>query len=215
MLEFPILKNKTTFEQTLPISPNISKLDSDLLTTPRTLKDFIHQYKFKKEIFDLEEGHDNMDINLPNKNFFSNNFIVDAFLFVAAVSHYWSQLWQYNLLCKQKKLRTLVTRLALQQVQEVGTVATWEDVTMTCSCKIQFYIILVLRISIFGLVIFAVLHARKLKLCRGHLFSNAVKIMLFISDVQHYVPVKLCKTAGSIHLFKIADMLRPENVKLR
>ena len=35
------------------------------------------------------------------------------------------------------------------------------------------------------------------------LFSNVVKIMLFISDVHYYVPVKLCKTAGSIHLFKI------------
>ena len=55
----------------------------------------------------------------------------------------------------------------------------------------------------FGLVMFAVLHPRKLKLCRGCLFSNAVKIMLFILDVQYYVPIKLCKTAGSIHLFKI------------
>ena len=36
-LEFPILKNKTTFEYTLPISLNVSKFDSDLLTAPRTL----------------------------------------------------------------------------------------------------------------------------------------------------------------------------------
>ena len=41
-LEFPILKNKTTFEQTLPISLNVSKFDSELLTAPKTLKDFIH-----------------------------------------------------------------------------------------------------------------------------------------------------------------------------
>ena len=38
IVEFPILKNKTTFEQTLPISLNVSKFDSDLLTAPRTLK---------------------------------------------------------------------------------------------------------------------------------------------------------------------------------
>ena len=36
---------------------------------------------------------------------------------------------------------------------------------------------------------------RKLKLFSGHLFSNAVKIMLFILDAQHYVPIKLCRTA--------------------
>ena len=37
--------------------------------------------------------------------------------------------------------------------------------------------------------------------------------MLFISDVQYYLPIKLCKTAGSVHLFKIT--VKPENVKLR
>ena len=38
--------------------------------------------------------------------------------------------------------------------------------------------------------------------------------MLFISDVQIYVPIKLCKTAGSIHLFKIKGTLKPRDVKL-
>ena len=71
-LEFPILKNKITFEQNLPISLKVSKLYSELLTAPKTLKDFIQQYNCKKEIFDLTERHDNTDENLPNKNFFSN-----------------------------------------------------------------------------------------------------------------------------------------------
>ena len=51
ILEFPILKNKTTSEQTLVISLNVSKFDLEWLTAPRTLKDFIHQCKYKKEFF--------------------------------------------------------------------------------------------------------------------------------------------------------------------
>ena len=43
ILEILIIKNRTTFEQTLPISLNLSKFDSDLLTAPRNLKDLIHQ----------------------------------------------------------------------------------------------------------------------------------------------------------------------------
>ena len=39
--------------------------------------------------------------------------------------------------------------------------------------------------------------------------------MLFISDAQYYVPVKLCRTAGSIHLFKITGKLTPEHIKLK
>ena len=46
------------------------------------------------------------------------------------------------------------------------------------------------------------------------MFSNAVKIMIFTSDVQNYIPIKLCKTTDSIHLFKITGMLTPENIKL-
>ena len=34
-LRIPIIRNKTTFEQTLPISLNVSKFDIDLLTSPR------------------------------------------------------------------------------------------------------------------------------------------------------------------------------------
>ena len=44
------------------------------------------------------------------------------------------------------------------------------------------------------------------------LLRNAVKIMIFISDVQNYIPVKLCKTVGSIHLFKIAGTLKAANI---
>ena len=38
--------------------------------------------------------------------------------------------------------------------------------------------------------------------------------MLFISDVQYYVPIKPCKTAGSIHMFKITEILMPDKVKI-
>ena len=55
---------------------------------------------------------------------------------------------------------------------------------------------------------------QKTKFCRGCTFSNSVKIMVLISDVQKYVPIKLCKTTGNIHLFKITGTLKAENIKL-
>ena len=109
----------------------------------------------------------------------------------------------------------LVASLIVWQVTKVGAVTTQKEVTTECICKIQIYVILALTVTVFGLVIIAILHSRKLKLCRGHLFSNAVKIMLFILDVQYYVPIKLCKTAGSIDLFIFTYTLKPENLKLR
>ena len=58
------------------------------------------------------------------------------------------------------------------------------------------------------------LHYRNSRFCKGHRFSNAVKVTIFISDVQNYVPVKLCKTAGSINLFNIKGTLKAGNIKL-
>ena len=38
--------------------------------------------------------------------------------------------------------------------------------------------------------------------------------MLFISDIQYYIPVKLFRTAGSIHLFKVTGRLTIDKVRL-
>ena len=64
------------------------------------------------------------------------------------------------------------------------------------------------------MAIVILLHYRKSKFCRGHRFSNVVKIVLFISDVQHYITIKLCKTAGSPHLFKIKGTLKSDDIRL-
>ena len=71
-----------------------------------------------------------------------------------------------------------------------------------------------LIISMLGIVVFIILNITKLKLLRGHLFSNTVKIMLIISNAEYYAPVKLCTSGGSIHLFKITGKLPPRNVNL-
>ena len=60
-----------------------------------------------------------------------------------------------------------------------------------------------------------VTNARKLRMFTGHLFSNAVKVMSFFSDTQYYVPVKLFRTAGSIHLFKIMGKLTSEQITMK
>ena len=64
------------------------------------------------------------------------------------------------------------------------------------------------------MIIVMFLHYRRSRLCRGYKLSNATKIMLFISDVQNYISIKLCKTSGSIHLFKIKCTLKSEDIKL-
>ena len=68
----------------LPITLNISKFDKSSLTAPTNLKDFTYSYARHKEIFDLQERHENMILN-TSKNFFPDNYIVDIFAFISAI----------------------------------------------------------------------------------------------------------------------------------
>ena len=54
----------------------------------------------------------------------------------------------------------------------------------------------------------------RMPMFRKYRYSNTIKIMLFISDIKSYVPTKLCKTSGSIHLFKLTGSINRENVTL-
>ena len=141
-LKVPILTNKTTSEYTLPIFLNNSRFDDSLSNAPQTLKDYIAQYIHEKEIFDLKERHDidELDLETPYKNFFTNNFIVDIFLFIIAIISVITTMIIIYVLCKHNKLRTLVVSLALQQVKEVSVSTTKkEDKNYTCDCTSQFY----------------------------------------------------------------------------
>ena len=98
--------------------------------------------------------------------------------------------------------------MVLHQTKKVGATARETN----SECTILAYIGIIL--TILSLIIVTFLHYRKSILYKGHKFSNVVKIMIFISDVQNYVPIKLCKAAGSIHLIKIIGILKAKNIKL-
>ena len=178
----------------MPINLNISGFDRTLLNVPTNLKDFINSYIKQKEIFDLQERHETTILD-TNKNFFSDNYIMDIFVFIPATT-----ILTVYLLCMHKKIRVLIASLVLHQVKEVGASSGSARETNS-KCTSLAYI--GINVTILSLIIVMFLYYRKTKFCKGHRFSNAVKIMIFISDVQNYVPIKLCKTAGSIHLLKI------------
>ena len=80
-----LIEDSTTCEQPLPINLSIPDFDSSLKHAPTNLKSFMHDYAKNREIFDLEQRHVSTveSLNNSNKNFFSNNYIVDIFMFTS------------------------------------------------------------------------------------------------------------------------------------
>ena len=204
---FPIIKDRTTYEQTLPLNLSISGFNKSLLHVSTKLKDFIKGYAKDKEIFDLKERHVSAILN-TSKNFFSNNYIMNILMFASSIISIISTILILYLICKHKQIKTLITGLVLHQLKEVSASSTESN----SECKTLAYIGIIL--TILSLIIVTFLHYKRSRFCKGHKLSNVVKIMMFISDAQNCVPIKLCKTAGSIHLFTIRGMLKSKNIKL-
>ena len=207
-----LIRDRTTYEQPLPINLTFPVFDSSLEDAPTKLKSFMHNYAKHKEIFDFEQRLVSAveSLNNSNKNFFSNNYIVDILIFTSSIISLISTTLVIYLFCKHKHIGTLVANLLLHKIKEVEANPNSEQTNS--GCGILTYVGIILTVLSMIIVIF--LHYRKSMLCKGYKFLNAIKIMLFISDVQNYVPIKLCKTAGSIHLFKIKGTMKSRDIKL-
>ena len=207
----PIIKDRTQHEQPSPLNLSRPHFDSSLRRRLTKLKDFRNCYiNNDKEIFDLQQRHA-VESLTSNKNFFSSH-IVNIFMFPSSIISIITIMLVFYLFCKHKHIRTLVTSLILHKIKEVEANPNSNSETNTYECRTLAYIGIILTVLSMIIVIF--LHYRKSRLCRGHRFSNVVKIMLFISDVQSYIPIKLCKTSGSIHLFKVKGTLKTGDIKL-
>ena len=167
----------------------------------------MHNYAKYKEIFDFEQRHVSTaeSLNNSNKNFFSNNYIVDIFIFTSSIISLISTTLVIYLFCKHKHIKTLVASLVLHKIKEVEANPNLEQTDSRCGILTYVGIIL----TVLSMIIVIFLHHRKSRLCNGYRFSKHR-----FSDIQNYVPIKLCKTAGSIHLFKIKGALKTGDIKL-
>ena len=112
----------------------------------------------------------------------------------------------------QSKLKALVTNIVMLRIKTVEA-ADMSDIL--CICKMQWYIMGMLTIITLGMLYLVTNKIRKPSFFKGCLFSNNTKILVFVSNTHSYIPIKLCRVARSIHLFRIRGRLNLENVKLK
>ena len=205
----PISWNWTTQEQILLISLKTFEIDPKLINVPKTLRELVIQYKSKRNALDKKKQDlDKPEINARFQSFL-NSFLANVLIFIAMLITLIITLIVMYMLYGQSKLKALVTNIAMQRIKAVEA-ADMSD--MLCT---HWYIMGMLIILTLGMLYLVTNKLRKTSFCKGHLFSNNTKILLFISNAHCYVPIKLCRVARSIHLFWIKGRLNPENVKLK
>ena len=142
---------------------------------------------------------------------FISSFIMDILVFLGALLTVIMTLIVICMLSSQFKLKTLVTDIAVQHVKAIEAA---NPSIQSKSCDLGLLKLLIIIILILVTILILRKH-RKGRLFRGCLFSNMVKIKLFIMDTQSYVPIDLNKIAGHVHLFKLTGELALEKVNLR
>ena len=79
----------------------------------------------------------------------------------------------------------------------------------------EYWIIIVwLSLILLCVMLLTIEKLYRMPIFRKYHYSNTIKIMIFLSDIKSYVPIKLCKTSGSIHLFKLTESINRENITL-
>ena len=110
----------------------------------------------------------------------------------------------------QSKLKFLVANMALHYVKTIGTAALKE--IENCDFGIM-KLLIILNLAMTILLI--LIKIKKSRVFQGCLFTNMVKVNLFIADTQSYVWLKLNSTARNVHLFRLTGALLIESFTLK
>ena len=206
-LELPSLEvnqNWTTQKQVLLISLQETSFDNKLLKVPETLKGLVQQYRQKGQTLDKSQEN-------KTKNDFFDNIAMDIFLFIAAIISMLAVIAIVHIVCRHAKLKALLTGIAFQPVKQAEAVINNQTKEY---CTAQWYAIAALTMMTILLIVYICLSNQKCTIFKRRLSSNTVTIMLFFSDIKQYIPVKLCKSAGSIHLFQLYGQLDSDQIVL-
>ena len=185
--------NWTTQEQILPISLETFEISPTLINAPKTLRDLAVRYRNKKNILDKKERNSDKPKESDSRfQSFLNSFIADVLIFTAALITLIIMLILIYVLYGQSNLKALVKNIAMQRIKAVEAA----DMSgMLCTCKTQWYIMGMLIIITLGMLYLVTNKIRKTSFCKGHLFSNNTKILLFISNAHSYVPIKILQSS--------------------
>ena len=209
-LDIPFFHNVTRQEHILPISLESNDFDEELLSAPKTLRELVERYKQKKISFDKQ--HETLDDEKEDDTVIGTSIFkhlaFNIFIFVMALISVIVMFIVIKLIFKGEKMQTLVANLAMIR----GVKAISKEIE---AIDKEYWIIIIWLSLILLCVLFLTIEKLyRMPIFRKYHYSNTIKIMLFISDIKSYVPIKLCKTSGSIHLFKLTGSINRENVTL-
>ena len=157
----------------------------------------------------FDKQHETLDNEEKDDSFIEtlifDHLAFNIFIFAMAIISVVVIFIVIKLIFKGEKMQALLTNLAM--IKGVKALSEENEATN----KEYWIIIIWLSLILLCVLFLTIERLYKMPIFRKYCYSNTIKIMLFISDIKSYVPIKLCKTSGSIHLFKLTGSINKEN----
>ena len=183
--------------------------DKDLLSAPETLRELVKKYKQRKLSFDKQHKTLGKEDDIYIETSIFNHLAFKIFIFMMAIISLIIVFTVIKLIFKGEKMRALVTNLAMIK----GIKAMNEEIKT--ETNYEYWIIIVwLSLILLCIMFLTIEKLYRMPIFRKYCYSNTIKIMIFLSNIKSYVPIKLCKTSGSIHLFKLMGSINGDNITL-
>ena len=113
-------------------------------------------------------------IREPTFHTFLSSYIADVIVFVTGILSVIVTFVITYMLCRQSKLKSLVTNMALQWVKTIEA-ATIKEIE---NCDLELIqLLIILNLAMAALLV--LIKIKKSRVFQGHLFTNTVKIIFF------------------------------------
>ena len=132
-------------------------------------------------------------------------------MFIAAILTVFIIFVIIYIITGQCKLKALVATMALQRVRAVDILNTNRQ-SQNCNSELLKILMILNPVTV---VLLLLRKIKKSVFFQGQLFSNLVKIKLFLADTKSCVSLDLNKIARNMHLFKLTGELSLDNIALR
>ena len=232
--------------------PQFLLYGKDIKRNPNTLAELshiIHQkqefLKSRKELFSKPKA----DIRLPEtplskrlKSFFLFSAIFHIYIFIGSSVGIMWLIPCILFAMKQRKMKTLVSAMALHQAKPIEAVAastsmpaekTEDIITSVPSllgkltgmdiptnnmtklvCHVPWVSFIVTVITIVGVVVYVYRSCRHMSFLKGHKFASICHVHIIFCNNTRYVPLKIGHYIGSPFLFQYNELPLVENITL-
>ena len=152
------------------------------------MRELVERYKQKKISFDKQ--HETLDKENENGSFIEtsifNHIAFNIFIFVMAIISIIIMFIVIKLIFKAEKMQSFLANLAM--IRGVKTI----DEEIEAIDKEYWIIIIWLSLILLCVLFLTIEKLYRMPVFRKYHYSNTIKVMLFISDIKSYVPIKLC-----------------------